>query len=67
MSSLSYLFCAWQRNSDGQTTAPNWTDDFGGGVRVEDETAGGHVLFHCPTQSMLGILREPVHLCEQHH
>ncbi len=61
--SPSCLFCARQRNSDGQTTAPNRPNDFRGGCGTQNETAGGHVLFHCPAQSMLGILCESVHLC----
>lgn len=59
----SHLFCARQRNSNRQTTAPNWPDDFGSRGGAENESAGGHVLFHRPTQSVLGILRQSVHLC----
>lgn len=62
-STLSCLFCARQRNSDSQTTAPNRADDFGGGGGAQDETASAHVLFHCSAQSVLGIFRESVHLC----
>lgn len=58
-----YLLCARQRDSDSQTTAPNWPNDFGSWSRAKDEAAGGHVLFHRPPQSVLGILSESVHLC----
>lgn len=58
----SCLFCAGQGNSDSQTSAPDGPNDLWGGGRAQDETAGGHVLFHRPSQSMLGIFRESVHL-----
>lgn len=59
----SCLFCAGQGNSNSQTSALDWPDDLWGGGRAQDETAGGHVLFHRPSQSMLGIFSESVHLC----
>lgn len=58
-----YLFWARQRNSDSQTTTANRLDDLGGRGWAQDKTAGGHVLFHRATQSMLGVLCESVHLC----
>lgn len=63
----SCLFCAGQGNSDSQTSAPDWPDNLRGGGRAQDETAGSHILFHRPSQSMLGIFSESVHLRQQNH
>lgn len=61
------LFCAGQGNSDSQTSALDGPDDLGGGGGAQDEAAGGHVLFHRPSQSMLGVFSQSVHLRQHNH
>ena len=55
------------RNSHRQASASQGSDDFGGGIGAKNQPAGGHVLFHCPPESMLGILGQFIHLSKNNH
>lgn len=57
------LLCAGQGNPDGQATAPNRSDDLGGGGGAQDEATRAHVLLHGAAQCVLGVLCESVHFC----
>ena len=64
---MTYLLNGGCGNPDPEAAAADGRDDLASGVAAEDDSAGGHVLLHCPPESMLGIFSKSVHLCEYHN
>ena len=63
----THLFNLGRSHSHTKTPAAYGWDDLAGRVTAENDTARGHVFLHGPSQSMLSIPRQLVHLCQHHN
>ncbi len=57
-----YLLCSRSRYADSQAATSDGRDDLTSGVATQDETTGCRVLFHGPSQRVLGLSRQLIHL-----
>lgn len=61
---VTYIVNAGSRHTNCQAPTTNRWYHFRCRIATQDQSAGGHILFHGSAQGMLGIFREFVNLCQ---